>query len=87
LHRTLSNKYYVDEAYDKAVVGPIVKGSDMILWKWFDNGVIDRVVNGTAATTTFIAGIVRKVQTGVAQSYAVYFIGGILLVLTVLLYL
>jgi NADH-quinone oxidoreductase subunit L len=85
LYRTVLNKYYVDEVYDSAVVNPIVKGSEEILWKGVDVILIDGVVNGSAKLLAKAAQVLRKTQTGVAQSYAVVFIGGILFVITWLL--
>jgi len=85
LYRALLNKYYVDEAYDAAVVTPIVKISDEYLWKGVDMVVIDGTVNGSAKGVSALASIVRRVQTGVAQSYAVVFVGGIVLLVTWLL--
>jgi NADH-quinone oxidoreductase subunit L len=82
LHRVLLNKYYVDEAYDKAVVNPIVKGSESILWKGFDAGIIDGGVNGSASVVGSIAQLIRKLQTGVTQHYAVWFVAGILAILS-----
>ena len=45
LHRLLLNKYFVDEAYDAAVVQPIRVGSERALWRGFDVRVIDGAVN------------------------------------------
>jgi NADH-quinone oxidoreductase subunit L len=81
LYKLLWNKYYVDEAYDKAIVMPTVQLSETLLWKGVDVVVIDGAVNGTAKLVNFIAGYVRRIQTGVAQMYAVVFVGGILFVL------
>ncbi len=44
--RLLENKYYVDEVYDAAIINPIKVGSREGLWKIFDVGVIDGIVNG-----------------------------------------
>jgi NADH-quinone oxidoreductase subunit L len=85
VYRLLLNKYYVDEMYDSAVVGPILKTSEEILWKVVDSALIDGIVNGTAMAVGAIAQTLRKIQTGVAQFYAVVFIGGILFVITWLL--
>jgi NADH-quinone oxidoreductase subunit L len=41
--RVLENKYYVDEAYDAAVVQPVVGVSRGLLWRGIDVGVIDRL--------------------------------------------
>jgi NADH-quinone oxidoreductase subunit L len=39
--KVLANKYYVDEAYDAAIVQPIVSGSRGLLWRGLDAGLID----------------------------------------------
>jgi NADH-quinone oxidoreductase subunit L len=85
IYRTLFNKYYVDEIYDVLVVDPTVKISNDILSKAMDVTMIDGSVNGSAKIINGIGQVLRKIQTGVAQSYAVVFIGGILFVITWLL--
>ncbi|MBI5463361.1 MAG: NADH-quinone oxidoreductase subunit L [Ignavibacteriales bacterium] len=82
LYRLLWNKYFVDEGYNAVAVRPIVKGSDFLLWKGFDVAVIDGALDGSAAFVNKIASVLRKIQTGVAQSYATAIVGGILFVLT-----
>jgi NADH-quinone oxidoreductase subunit L len=39
--KVLANKYYVDEAYDAAIVNPVVTGSRGLLWRGVDVGLID----------------------------------------------
>ncbi len=85
IYRTLLNKYYVDEIYDAVVVDPTLKISNDILWKAMDVTIIDGSVNGSVKIIDGIGQVLRKIQTGVAQSYAVVFIGGILFVITWLL--
>ncbi|NWF89187.1 MAG: NADH-quinone oxidoreductase subunit L [Ignavibacteriaceae bacterium] len=80
-YNLLWNKYFVDEVYDKAVVNPILKGSDSILWKIADNKIIDGLVNNTASVIDFISQRIRKIQTGVAQFYAVVMMVGIVIAL------
>ncbi|MEO6527499.1 MAG: NADH-quinone oxidoreductase subunit L [Gemmatimonadaceae bacterium] len=41
--RVLANKYFVDEAYDAAIVHPVVGVSRGLLWRGVDNGLIDRL--------------------------------------------
>jgi NADH-quinone oxidoreductase subunit L len=84
-YRTLVNKYYIDEVYDAVVVDPTVKVSNEILWNGIDVIIIDGIVNGMAKLVASVAQSLRKIQTGVAQSYAVVFIGGILYVIAWLL--
>jgi NADH-quinone oxidoreductase subunit L len=81
IYNLLLNKYWVDEFYDAAVVNPIAKGSDRILWKFTDVTVIDGIVNGTASLIDQISGKIRKIQTGVAQLYAVIMMLGIVIAL------
>ncbi|MBI4418420.1 MAG: NADH-quinone oxidoreductase subunit L [Ignavibacteriales bacterium] len=85
-YKVLWNKYYVDEVYDAVFVRPTVRLSESLLWRGFDVGVIDGLVNGSAAVTAKLGQWLRRIQTGVAQVYATVFLGGILLVLTWLLF-
>jgi NADH-quinone oxidoreductase subunit L len=85
IYRLLFNKYYIDEFYDVVIVGPLMKISNDILWKTLDVAMIDGLVNGSAKIMDSFGKVFRKIQTGVAQSYAVMFIGGILFVITWLL--
>jgi NADH-quinone oxidoreductase subunit L len=77
----LLNKYFVDEVYEAAVVQPIQKGSEKFLWKFTDSIIIDGTVNGVAKLVNKFSGVIRKIQTGVVQSYAVIMMAGIALVL------
>jgi len=76
VYRVLLNKYYVDEAYEAAVVRPTVKTSEVLLWKWIDVGLIDGIVNGLARTAAAAGNALRRVQTGVAQNYVLVFLAG-----------
>ena len=51
---------------------------------WFDNRVVDGVVNGTAATIGGLSGRLRRLQTGFARSYALSMLGGAALVVAAL---
>jgi NADH-quinone oxidoreductase subunit L len=50
-HRTLSNKYYVDELYNATIISGTMAGGRG-LWV-FDRNVVDGVVNGSSWTTLF----------------------------------
>ncbi len=80
-HKILWNKYYVDELYDVTIVRPTVTISESFMWKTFDVFVIDGAVNGTAKLIAFASHSLRRVQTGIAQMYAVVFVGGVLFLL------
>ena len=81
LHRLLLNKYYVDEAYDAAVVQPIRIGSQDGLWRGFDVRVIDGAVNGTGAIVAGSAGGLRLLQTGSVRTYAGSMLIGVVVIL------
>ena len=68
--RLLEEKYYVDEAYDAVVVNPIKAGSREGLWRFFDIGVIDGIVNGMGRGITEIGSVVRYLQVGFVRWYA-----------------
>ncbi len=81
VYRLLLNKYYVDEAYDAAVVTPILRTSERLLWKGLDVGVIDWCVNAGAGMVARLGAVLRVMQTGVAHSYVFAFLLGVVLML------
>lgn len=81
IYNVLLNKYFLDEAYEASVVNPIVKGSESILWKIADNKIIDGLINNLAKLIDVISGSIKKIQTGIAQSYALVMVLGILIAL------
>ncbi|MCX8057231.1 MAG: NADH-quinone oxidoreductase subunit L [Ignavibacteria bacterium] len=85
LYKLVFNKYYVDEIYNFLFVNPIVKFSEKFLWKINDTIIIDGFINGTAEMIDEIGKRIRKVQTGIAQFYALIMIFGITLIIFLLL--
>jgi NADH-quinone oxidoreductase subunit L len=81
MYTLLLNKYYVDEAYEAGVVRPTVKGSEKLLWRGIDVGVIDWCVNSLAGAVGFFSRAARMVQTGVTQGYAFVFLVGVIVIL------
>lgn len=81
LYTLLFNKYYIDEIYEAAIVKPIQNISEKFLWKIADNKIIDGAVNGAAAVIEKSSGVIRKMQTGIAQFYAMIMMIGIAVVL------
>jgi NADH-quinone oxidoreductase subunit L len=83
LARLLANKYYVDELYDAAVVGP---------YRWlcglfaeFDRRVVDGLVNATGAVAEVAAQVLKLFQTGYVRNYALALFLGALMLLWYLL--
>ena len=81
VHRVLLNKYYVDEFYDAVIVSPIKGVSERFLWKVFDAGVIDGVVNGAGTVVNGWSGILRRLQTGSMRAYALSVFVGVVMIL------
>ncbi len=79
--RLLENKYYVDEVYDAALINPIKVGSREGLWKIFDVGVIDGIVNGLGRAVRELGRVVRYLQVGFVRSYAAIILLGALAVI------
>lgn len=77
----LEHKYYVDEAYDAAVIQPIKVGSINVLWKFIDVHVIDGAVNGAGHAARLCGGGLRYLQSGLARSYVAIVVLGALLII------
>jgi NADH-quinone oxidoreductase subunit L len=81
LYALLFRKYLVDEAYDAAIIHPAVAGSNNLLWKGFDVGVVDGMVNGVGKSVQAWAGWLKNVQNGLIRSYAAWILIGAVAVL------
>jgi NADH-quinone oxidoreductase subunit L len=79
--KLLENKYYVDEVYDAAIINPIKVGSREGLWKIFDVGVIDGLVNGLGRGIAELGRVLRWLQVGFVRSYAAIILLGALVVI------
>ena len=86
LQKLVANKFYVDEAYNIFIVQPIKNASHFLLWKLFDTGIIDGIVNGIAALIRLIGGTLRRLQTGLVQAYIVSMVVGIVIFLAYYLF-
>lgn len=80
VYRLLSNKYYVDEIYDTALVRPFTSASAWFA-SFFDPVVIDGIVNGVANRVRESSLVWRRIQTGNVQHYLFAFLAGTLLLL------
>jgi NADH-quinone oxidoreductase subunit L len=77
LYRLLSNKFYFDEVYQALFAGGS-RGVGKALWRVGDVALIDGVlVNGSARMVGWLAGVVRRVQSGYLYHYAFAMIIGL----------
>lgn len=65
--------------YDDTMVTATVEGGTDIgevLWKGFDAGIVDGLVNGVGGLMAWFGSILRKLQTGFARGYALLMLAG-----------
>jgi NADH-quinone oxidoreductase subunit L len=74
--RVFSAKYFFDHVYDGFTRRVVVGGSDVLLWKRVDAGLIDGLVNGSARLMRAWAETMRPVQTGFVRHYALLVLAG-----------
>ncbi|MEP7346019.1 MAG: NADH-quinone oxidoreductase subunit L [Gemmatimonadaceae bacterium] len=83
IERVLEHKYYVDEAYDRALVQPLVNVSRGVLWKGMDSGIIDGLfVNGSAYLARGVGWLGARLQNGRVGTYAWVLVIGVIAVLS-----
>ncbi len=83
-HRVLYNKYYVDEAYDAAVVKPLRKSGRICFG--IDQYFVDGLVFMVTAVPRLLGAMLRSLQGGAMQSYGLTMVTGLaIIVLLVLL--
>ena len=79
-------KFYIDEVYlfiTKKIIFNMVGRPAA----WIDRNIVDGTMNGIAWTTGRISVLIKGLQSGRVQSYALYFFGGIAILVIVFLYL
>jgi NADH-quinone oxidoreductase subunit L len=82
IERVLEHKYYVDEAYDRAIVKPVVGISRRVLWRGMDAGLIDGLlVNGSGFLMRGLGWVGARLQSGQVGTYAWVLVIGVLAVL------
>jgi NADH-quinone oxidoreductase subunit L len=84
--KILEDKWRIDELYNGYIVDPITTLSREGLWKGFDLGFIDGIVNGIGHFVTEMGKGLRQVQVGFVRSYAAIILLGALVVLGYFIY-
>ena len=79
VERTLYNKWWIDELYDRVVLGPIRASARF--FAGFDRRVIDGLVDFTGRTSQALGLAFGRTQTGQANTYAFVLVVGVLLLL------
>lgn len=87
IHRILLNKYWVDEIYQAVLVKPFLWISRHILWHYWDQDIIDGIVNGTGRVLAATGKTLQQIQSGSVRHYAAWISFGTILLLAYLLIL
>lgn len=82
----LEQKWRLDEFYNGYIVDPLTKLSREGLWKGFDLGFIDGIVNGIGHFVSELGNLARQVQVGFVRSYAALIMLGAIAVLGYFIY-
>ena len=72
LYNTVRDKFYVDEIYQAVIVTPLVKGSELVLWRGVDVAGIDATADDSAETARSLSDKFRHMQSGNIRSYAAW---------------
>ncbi len=85
-YRAAKSKFYMDEVYlfiTKKIIFPLV-GQPIA---WIDRNIVDGFMNLLASITAKISELIKGLQSGKVQNYALYFFGGIAALAVVFIYL
>ncbi len=86
IYRVLFNKFYVDELYSYIVIRPTLWIANRFIDAFTDAKIIEGIVNGVPKSIGRFAGVLRKVQTGVTQHYAIIMAAGIFIIIFLMLW-
>ena len=85
IYKSAYHKFYIDELYlfiTKKVLFNIIGRAAA----WFDRNIVDGLVNLTGNTTVFVSDGIKKFQSGKVQHYALFFLGGVILLAVLFIY-
>ncbi|MFT3845326.1 MAG: NADH-quinone oxidoreductase subunit L [Lacibacter sp.] len=85
LYKAAYSKFYIDEIYlfiTKKIIFNLIGRPAA----WIDRNIIDGMMNGIASVTAATSGLIKGIQSGKVQNYALYFFGGIAALLIMFIY-
>lgn len=86
VYKFLFNKYYIDELYHHIVIIPALWVANIFIEGFADAKIIEGIVNGVPKAIGRFAEVLRKVQTGITQHYAIIMAAGILIMVAFILW-
>jgi len=85
-HKWAFNKFYIDEVY-MFVTKKIIFQRISAPSAWFDKHVVDATMNGVGNGTVWISDKIKGLQSGRVQDYAMYFLGGVVVITGIFWYM
>ncbi|MBI3137026.1 MAG: NADH-quinone oxidoreductase subunit L [Sphingobacteriales bacterium] len=85
LYRAAYRKFYIDELYlfiTKKILFNLVGRPAA----WFDRNIVDGLMNLTGNTTVLVSERIKKFQSGKVQQYAIFFLGAVVLLAVLFIY-
>ena len=77
LHKAAYHRFYIDEIY-QFITHRIIFACISTPIAWFDRHVVDGFMNGMAWVTEKTSWAIRYMQSGSVQRYCIWFLGGVL---------
>ncbi len=84
VYELVNNKYFVDEAYFGFIINPLVNASRNV-WYYVDVNFIDKMTYLASDLARGMGSLVRSIQTGNMQQYAMYIGVGVVVALSFVL--
>ncbi|NUQ23350.1 MAG: NADH-quinone oxidoreductase subunit L [Saprospiraceae bacterium] len=85
LYQSAKNKFYIDEIY-MGVTKKILFAGIATPVAWFDRHIVDGTMNAIANLTARISSVIKGLQSGHVQQYAVGFVVGVLGLVVIFIY-
>ncbi|MGB3076436.1 MAG: NADH-quinone oxidoreductase subunit L [Chitinophagales bacterium] len=85
IYKAVYSKFYIDEVYI-FITKKIVFNLVAMPAAWFDRNIVDGTMNGIAWTTGQVSATIKGLQSGKVQGYAIYFFGGIMMMVLIFVY-
>ncbi|ACI21670.1 MULTISPECIES: NADH-quinone oxidoreductase subunit L [Thermodesulfovibrio] len=85
VYKVLWNKYYVDELYSFLFVKPTLWIAEKFIERFADIKIIEGIVNGIPKLIYKTGLLIRPIQTGQLQQYAIFMIAGIIIFVLIIL--
>ncbi|HVZ98264.1 MAG TPA: NADH-quinone oxidoreductase subunit L [Chitinophagaceae bacterium] len=86
LYKAAYRKFYIDEIYlfiTQKIIFNIIGGVS----QWFDKNIVNGLVNLTGSATEAVSGDIKKFQSGKVQQYTIYFLGAVIVLAALFVYI